>query len=332
MTRGRPLGVDQFQRGPSRLPKPSGTVSLEDLVRNFDEQASSPTPESPAKLPTQGESFDILSMALIDEPKVRPRWHYSTTDVERMALDFLRVGDGNPLNGQITPITVFAKPDGRYEVIDGLTRLKAMRSIQVTDTIKAVIKPAMSAADAYRMGFDANEARTSMSDYDRGMSFHAALEQGVFASQDEIAQSLGVNKSLISMVLKFSKLDVSLLEIIESNKTLFGSTAVDRIHALQERAGLDKAKFAATKITEGWSQQKLREYATKQLEHSSGKGRKRASSNSRPIAGVGKIKFNDKAFSVALDLTNLPADGIARMAEEVERVLLNHLSQMRDSD
>ncbi len=332
MTRGRPLGVDQFQRPPSRLPQPNASVSLEDLVRGLDEQASAQAPKAADPQQNQGESFEVLSMALIDEPKVRPRWHYSTADVERMALDFLRVGDGKPLDGQITPIMVFAKPDGRYEVIDGLTRLKAMRSIQVSDTIKAVIKPAMAPAEAYRMGFDANESRTSMSDYDRGMSFHAALEQGVFHSQDEIAQSLGVNKSLISMVLKFSKLDASLLEIIESNKTLFGSTAVDRLHALQERSGLDKAKFAATKIIDGWSQQKLREYATKQLESTTSKSKKRSSSNSRPIAGVGKIKFNDKAFSVALDLTNLPPEGIAKMAEEVERVLLSHLSQMKEID
>ena len=113
--------------------------------------------------------------------------------------------------GQQTPIEVVALQDGRYGLISGARRLTALRVLfretgrADLSRVKALLRPAASAPDAYLAMVEENEIRSDLSFYERGRLAHEAARIGVFESPAEAVKALfiHVSASKRSKILNF---------------------------------------------------------------------------------------------------------------------------------
>ncbi len=120
--------------------------------------------------------------------------------------------------GQQTPIEVVALEGGRYGLISGARRLAAFRHLKQArggaqfDRIKALLRPASTAPDAYLAMVEENEIRSDLSFYERGRLAHEAARLGVFDSAADAVRALfvHVSPSKRSKILNFVALHEAL--------------------------------------------------------------------------------------------------------------------------
>lgn len=103
--------------------------------------------------------------------------------------------------GQQTAIEVVALENSRYGLISGARRLTALRKLHEETgegrflRIKALIRPAATAPQAYLAMVEENEIRSDLSFYERGRLAHEAARLGVFESPAAAVKALFVHVS-----------------------------------------------------------------------------------------------------------------------------------------
>lgn len=275
--------------------------------------------------------IELIDIGLIDEPFVRQRWQYSTDKITKMAASLMAEGDGNPLAGQLQPVLLIPSPDtpGRYEMVEGLTRLKAFKDHHLAKQIKAIVRHDLDRSAAYRVGYMANEERNPPSNYDKGMSFAAAIEAGIYTSQANLAETLRLSPSTVTGYLAFSKLPPSVVSIIELNVESFGYNVAARLLALSKKAPLPEVESAARKIAQGtWSFAKLSNYVT-EVESGDSKP-KRSKKSSRTIRDLGKIRCGDGSLSLVLE--GIPSNLEKVLADRLEAIVLEVIGKVAAND
>lgn len=317
----------------STLAQPKVTRPPADLNKMLDEMggdvfgSGNVQPTAPLASPAVESAeavqrtVELIQIDMIDEPAVRTRWHYDEKRTDALLASLLDHGKGNILDGQLLPILVFQKADGRYEIVEGLTRVKAFQKSAQGSKIKAIVLDPLSRFEAYHKSYAANDARNEMTDYDKGMSFAAALEAGIFSSQKEIAEKLGVSKQLVSFMLKFSQLDETVRSVIEEDTRKFGANYAQELSVVQDKVSAEKAVFLAKKILEGMPISKLKLECAKLMQEQNSV-RQRPRSGSIPTERS-KVKYSEHAVNVAYAPSKaMPpelAKGIAEIFAEASR-------------
>lgn len=309
-----------------RFPLPDAATDPAPAVVNTNHRPAPVAPtgshQQAAPVTSSSEKIELIPIDRIDEPLVRQRWHYDERDVAKMAETLRREGNGNPLDGQLQPVIVNRKPNGRYEMIEGMTRLLAFRYHALGPEIKAIVRDLPDARSAYRTGFRANEDRNAPSAYDKGMSFAAALKAGVYKNQQELAEDLGIKKQIVSALVAFDRLPDSTRIIIEQNKSEFGYNTATRLASLFEKTGVaEQVDTAAGKIVKGtWTYKKLDEYVNS-IEAGGKKPQKKRTTVTKPIDGFGKLRYDKKCLLLDIDLSLYPADTGEAIASRIEKIL-----------
>lgn len=140
--------------------------------------------------------------------------------------------------GQQTPIEVIEVTPGRFGLISGWRRLKAMSQLQAEakdnqfSTILALIRNPTTAQDAYVAMVEENEVRVGLSYFERARIVQRAVEKGVYDSEKSALQTLFASASRA----KRSKIK-SFLSIV----TILGDV-LRFPTAISERVGLDLAQ------------------------------------------------------------------------------------------
>lgn len=243
------------------FPKPAEgkkRFSLDPNSSEDGEQSNSPEANgvdaTPSPAASASEVIELVSIDKIDDPRVPQRWLYPKEKVAAMAVAIMQEGNGDALKGQLQPvILVPSETPGRYEMVEGLTRLKAFREHYLSPVIKAIIRRDIGKAEAYRIGFTCNESRNAPTDYDKGMSFARALSFGLYQSQDELAEHIGVSKATLSQYMKFSKLPDFVHEIITESPTPFTYNVAAAINTICDRSNndIELVTSIATKVAKG---------------------------------------------------------------------------------
>jgi ParB/RepB/Spo0J family partition protein len=153
-------------------------------------------------------AFEEVSAALASarsEGRLIQRLPLDSVDAGYLVRDRLAAGDagGAPdedlhslmaslrARGQQTPIEVVALEDGRYGLISGWRRLRALKALQAETGedrfghVLALLRQPESASDAYVAMVEENEIRVGLSYYERARIVARAAELGVF--EDETA-------------------------------------------------------------------------------------------------------------------------------------------------
>lgn len=171
----------------------------------------------------EGTAVFQLRIGFIDDSPYQPRQAYDPEALQELAATIAAAG-------QQEPVKVRQKDDGRYELISGHRRLRAMRDILQRAEIDAYIV-AMSDEEAERATMLANEARANLSDYERAKLYKLALDRGLAKKQEEVAAYFGTNQGHVSRCLAMLSMPAEYVARLEENPRSFNATEAAEIRA-----------------------------------------------------------------------------------------------------
>ena len=159
--------------------------------------------------------------AILAEELARDRMVFSPEEMDELKTSIRA-------HGLRLPIEVFEMPDSaeepgpRYALISGWRRLMAFRALlgETGDaryaTIKAIVRPRGTVAEAYVSMVEENEIRSGLSQYERGRIAVMATGQGAFASVEEAVNALfhAGSKAKRSKIRAFAELHEELGDML----------------------------------------------------------------------------------------------------------------------
>lgn len=162
------------------------------------------------------QSLSTLPIAQVKDHPRNARHLYDPTRIDEMAASIAR-------DGQMMPAIVMADPDkpGTYLLIEGRYRKRALQSLG-RETILAIVVDAMPELEAYRLSLILNEERNEQTDLDNAISWKMLQDDGLFTSQDHIAEYLGITQSKVSKTLSLLELPDGVLTIMKTSPAQFG--------------------------------------------------------------------------------------------------------------
>lgn len=326
----RPLGkdftADSFTGLRAVVPtKPNLNISFAELANIVDSQDNNQFTDASQQSEMLHEYVQLIDIEKIDPPSIRQRWHYDPRDIAKMADSLLQEGEGDALNGQRQPVLLMSKEDGRFEMMEGMTRLLAFRNHHLGKHIKAIVSSSLNQRTAYRIGFVSNEGRHQLTDYDKGMSFKALLDAGVYKNQVELCEDLSLNKTTVNMLLCFAKLPESTHAIIEKDKSRFGYNTARLLAVLFERSSESHLNAIAEKILGGWSIAQLNAHIVRHT----GEKKKRIKQQKRVsiLGNLGQMECSSKRLALDIDVSQLPQECTEKLWIEIDKLVRDTLSK-----
>lgn len=193
-----------------------------------------------------------ISLALLDDSVHQNRLTYPEDEIEALA-ETMRAG-------QLTPLRVQWKLDGRIEILAGHRRKRAAEFLgwELIDCLVVVRSEKEAAFDV----IVENETHQALSDFERAKGYKHLVELGV--SQAELGRQIGVNRSLITNRMRFFALPEQVLAAIEAHPTCMSHRWVPMLlDVLKDRQDLFHfavsgiEKVASGKDNGGWTMQTL---------------------------------------------------------------------------
>jgi len=179
-----------------------------------------------------------------------------------MAIDDLAVRLKR--EGQHVPITVTRnhRYPGKYVIVDGEFRFRAKKSLG-EPSIDAEIVPDLSDQDLYLRASSINKNRTKQTVFDDAVAWSRVLSEGIFATQDALAESLGVGKALVSKTLLIGKLQKHYLQQMADADGI-GLAHAYNVKLIFDRVRVDVAESILERVVQGeMSVRRLEEYVKK---------------------------------------------------------------------
>lgn len=216
---------DRFQAGQGKspttahmTPAPTGkSRSLEEMLGDEDGEDLATTPVSVLEVAVgeakrAGSSHNVrdrkivfLRVARVVDSPYQPRTSYDETALQQLAVQMEQ-------RGQDEPIRVRLMPDGEYQLIAGHRRIRAARLLGWAE-IEAFVEKhdERSAAIATLIS---NESNVGLSDFDRGMAYQRALDDGLATSQEGVAKLFGCTQGRVSQCLSVVKLPSPIIALL----------------------------------------------------------------------------------------------------------------------
>lgn len=200
---------------------------------------ASPLSASKPRLVTESSShgrvLKLIDVDSIDENPYAPREIYTPEVISARGMALLS-------QGQHDPIHVIPNPDapGRFIIADGWTRVLGSRHGGVIKQLLAQIHDDLTVEQAAWYGYEQNEERSEMCDYDRGLFYHKLIKEGL-ATQQEIAKRLNRDKSTITQYVAYGDLPEEVREIVKTNIARFPYRVAYALKRLADSAGVTAA-------------------------------------------------------------------------------------------
>lgn len=245
MKDGRPLGQDRPSNTPEKplqfqgvvatsFPKPNLGVSLDAMLEGMEEEASLPV-TAPQTIGGEvllkgelhpNEMLVELRCDLIDVSPYQPRLDFTEEELELLAQAIAAAQRVN------RPILVRRKADGRYELIGGERRWRAVLQLG-WDTIPARIVDADD-DEAQVLAIADNEGQQGLSDYENGRAYQKVLERKAAPSIRALATRIGVSHPTVVRRLALTKLPPACLEFMDKNPRTLGVKLASEFVAVGE--------------------------------------------------------------------------------------------------
>lgn len=169
--------------------------------------------------PTDTKRVQKIACSLIDDSPYQPRLVYDQDVIEAYAESITK-------NGQLDPIKLRQKANGRYEQLDGHYRIRSIRDVLGLEDIDAIIHDVDDAtARAYVMAY--TTAKTGVSSFELALMYQSAIDAGETAA--EIAKSNAVSRAHISQCLIFMRLPKRFQEVLKTSPRLMSYRAADAL-------------------------------------------------------------------------------------------------------
>jgi ParB/RepB/Spo0J family partition protein len=184
---------------------------LHDVMEHRSDGTEEPAPDSGVGHPTVTRDrpvyFPTKGAARIPASACRP-WRFADRPesefehLESVIQSFKSEGQIQPI--VVRPVSDSAAPEIRYEVIVGRVRWQA--AMQSGGDIDVVVRD-LDDRKAFDVMNAENRERRNLSDYAYARSYAKALEAGLFTSAVELAERVGISKSMMSYYMGFAELD-----------------------------------------------------------------------------------------------------------------------------
>jgi len=167
-----------------------------------------------------GSEQDNIDVNLIDTSPYQPRLKICETDIDDRARDI-------EARGQISAIVVRRKHNGRYELIDGEHRWRAMIKLGRT-YILADIKR-ITDRQAALMAVAANTQRKGYTDYENALSMQRIDSDGLLGTSAEMASVLGIQVSDLYRLKAFFALPEAAQKLLKEQPDLISRRSADAL-------------------------------------------------------------------------------------------------------
>ena len=189
----------------------------------------------------------LVALAIVqvrDHPR-NARHLYDPTRIDEMAASIAR-------DGQMMPAIVMADASqaGMYLLIEGRYRKRALQSLG-RDTILAIVVDPLPELEAYRLSLILNEERNEQTDLDNAISWKMLQDDGLFTSQDHIAEYLGITQSKVSKTLSLLELPPGVMTIMKTSPGQFGLRIGYELRQLARQLAPAELEAVAEQIRDG---------------------------------------------------------------------------------
>jgi ParB family chromosome partitioning protein len=182
---------------------------------------------------TPNESIARIPTAGLEQNPYNSRTVYTPEQVSARALSLLN-------SGQAQAILVAEMSDGRRFVVDGWTRTLASRQLADDKTIQedrrefftqidAQVRTDLTMRDLAVLSYIANEEHNGLTDIDRGIGFHKSLQDGLFATQQELATAYGIDQSVVAKLQGLATAPDSVRKVIMAHPEKLSYTLASEV-------------------------------------------------------------------------------------------------------
>lgn len=154
---------------------------------------------------TQAQQMPTLATNVLDIPLAQVVRGKNVRTVEIKPDRFEEMCESIKKNGQMTPVEVQKRPDGKYDLIAGFTRTAALEKLGA-ETVRAQVQEAPAKdPDKHRKlrGLAENLAREDLTPYDQAMSFQD-LKKNHDMSGVSIGQYVGRSTSYVNNLMRIA--------------------------------------------------------------------------------------------------------------------------------
>lgn len=129
-------------------------------------------------------------------------------------------------NGQRLPIEVVDLGEGRYGLVSGWRRVRALALIGAEEgtapVARAIVRPAVEAGDAYAAMVEENEIRAQLTPYERGRIAAVAAHLGAFPSMEAAVDAIfaAASKAKRSKIRSFATVHFELGDLLSHGREL----------------------------------------------------------------------------------------------------------------
>ena len=234
----KPFGINLTKKG--------GDINnSDDTIKILRRRMEEPTQQNDK----DGEIQEVDLSALQDNPH-QPRRSYDDESITELAMSIKS-------EGLLQPITITKDPSLGYIVVYGHRRVRACQRLGYK-TIRAIYinyKPEKLRTKA----LIENIQRDDMYPMDIAISFELALEHRSFASQSDLANAIGKDRSYVSKILKLLSMPEKVKNDLLVNKSVSDRAILDMIRRIENPTDCEAVYFwcAAQKPTRKEVQNKI---------------------------------------------------------------------------
>jgi len=187
-----------------------------------------------------GGQLKLIPLEQIDPNPFNARKIYRTSRVSELAAS---IG----AHGQEIPGVATVRGD-RIVLAAGHYRLRALKMIGAK-TMALMIHDGLSNRDLYAHSYRENAEREAQSALDNALSWRELLDQGVYASETEIAEVTGMSLPNVNKTMAALRLSVAVLDFIKEDPKTFAMSVLYELALYENVAGTVKALAIAKLVS-----------------------------------------------------------------------------------
>ena len=186
-----------------------------------------------------------IPVDLCDRGRFQPRQEFDPQQLQELA-DSLRQTGGN-----IQPVILRPRPNGRYEILAGERRVRASL-LAGLDSVLAIYGP-FDDDQCHIITVVENLQRADLNPIEEAQGFQSLLDKGM--KQQEVAASLGKSRVFIANSIRLLKLDIGVRDLLRSGQLSLGHGKA--LAALNDKVGVGARELARKCVRLNWSVRRL---------------------------------------------------------------------------
>lgn len=161
-----------------------------------------------------GSTIEV-GLSQVKESPFNPRHFYLARRLEDLIPSIAEQGQQQPIH----VVPDYDRP-GEFFLHDGGRRVRAMRSLKHAKA-RAMVVDVPIGIQSYKLGYELNTRRENQTPFDNAVKWTYLLQNGHFASQKELAETLGQDESIVSQTLTIGKLPEEIMVEMLSEQERF---------------------------------------------------------------------------------------------------------------